>query len=185
MRILAISGSLRAASYNTALLRAAAEVAPHGVTVEPFEGLERLPHYSEELDTDTPPAAVARLRAAIADAGALLIATPEYNAGVPGHLKGAIDWASRPYGPSSSLWGTPVLVIGASVTDYGAIWAQDQVRKALGIAGARVLEDELAVAKASQHFGRSGELTDDEIRSRLAELMQTLAHTYAAVAQAA
>jgi chromate reductase len=185
MRILAISGSLRAASYNTALLRAAAEVAPHGVTVEPFEGLERLPHYSEELDTDTPPAAVARLRAAIADAGALLIATPEYNAGVPGHLKGAIDWASRPYGPSSSLWGTPVLVIGASVTDYGAIWAQDHARKALGIAGSRVLEAELALAKAQDKFDADGRLTDHEVRAQLAGLVDTLVHTVEAPAQAA
>jgi chromate reductase len=185
VRILAISGSLRAASFNTALLRAAAEVAPEGIAVELFEGLDRLPHYNEDLDTATPPAEVARLRERVAAADALLIATPEFNGTMPGHLKQAIDWASRPYGQDSSLWGKPTAVIGASVTDYGAVWAQDHARKALGIAGARVLDNELAVAKAPQHFDEDVILVNDEIREQLVRVLETLAASVRPVAQAA
>jgi chromate reductase len=175
MRILAISGSLRAASHNTALLRAAAELAPDGVEVQMFEGLDRIPHYNEDHDTDDPHPEVARLREQVADADIVLISTPEYNGSVPGHLKGAIDWASRPFGPGSSLWGKPVAVIGASVTDYGAVWAQDHLRKSLGLAGARVLELELAVPKAADRIGPDGELADHETRDNLAEIMNGLA----------
>jgi chromate reductase, NAD(P)H dehydrogenase (quinone) len=174
MRILAISGSLRAASHNTALLRAAAELAPDGVEVQMFEGLDRIPHYNEDHDTDDPHGEVERLREQIADADVLLISTPEYNGSMPGHLKGAVDWASRPFGPGSSLWGKPVAVIGASVTDYGAVWAQDHLRKSLGLAGGRVLELELAVPKAADQFAPDGELTDAEIRERLAEVLDGL-----------
>jgi chromate reductase len=174
MRILTISGSLRAASHNTALLRAAAELAPEGVEVHMFEGLDRIPHYNEDHDTDDPHGEVKRLRAEIAAADVVLISTPEYNGSMPGHLKNAIDWASRPFGPGSSLWGKPVAVIGASVTDYGAVWAQDHLRKSLGLAGARPLELELAVPKAHNQFGPDGELTDAETRERLAEVMNGL-----------
>jgi chromate reductase, NAD(P)H dehydrogenase (quinone) len=174
MRILTISGSLRAASHNTALLRAAAEVAPDGVKVQMFEGLDRLPHYNEDHDTDDPDREVTRLRAEIASADVVLISTPEYNGSMPGHLKGAVDWASRPFGPGSSLWGTPVAVIGASVTDYGAVWAQDHLRKSLGLAGARVLDLELVVPKAAERFGEDTELADPEIRENLAEVMNSL-----------
>jgi len=174
MRILAISGSLRAASHNTALLRAAAELAPDGVEVQQYEGLDRLPHYNEDHDTDDPHPAVHHLREHIAGADLVLISTPEYNGSMPGHLKTAVDWASRPFGPDSSLWGKPVAVIGASVTDYGAVWAQDHLRKSLGLAGARVLDLELAVPKAANRFGPDGELTDPETRERLAEVMDGL-----------
>jgi chromate reductase, NAD(P)H dehydrogenase (quinone) len=153
MRILAISGSLRAASYNTALLRAAAELAPAGVDVEFYTGLESLPPYNEDRDTDLPAEGVSALRGAIANADAVLFATPEFNGTMPGQIKHAVDWASRPYGNGASLWGKPAAVVGASVTDYGAIWAQDHLRKALGIAGARVLDVELPVAKAQDRFG--------------------------------
>ena len=132
MKILAISGSLRAASHNTALLRAAAELAPAGVEFELYDELESLPPYNEDRDTDRPPAEVSRLRDAIERRDAVLIATPEYNTTMPGQLKHAIDWASRPHGPDSALWGKPVAAIGASVTDYGAMWAQDHLRRALG-----------------------------------------------------
>ena len=175
MRLLTISGSLRAASHNTALLRAAAELAPDGVEVQMFEGLDRLPHYNEDDDTDDPHGEVHRLREQIADADVVLISTPEYNGSMPGHLKNAIDWASRPFGPGSSLWGKPVAVIGASVTDYGAVWAQDHLRKSLGLAGARVLDLELAVPKAPDRFGPGGELTDPETREHLAEVLDGLA----------
>jgi len=174
MRLLTISGSLRAASHNTALLRAAAELAPEGVEVEMFEGLDRLPHYNEDHDTDDPHDEVHRLREQIAAADVVLISTPEYNGSMPGHLKSAIDWASRPFGKGSSLWGKPVAVIGASVTDYGAVWAQDHLRKSLGLAGARVLDLELAVPKAPDRFGPNGELTDPETRERLAEVLKGL-----------
>jgi chromate reductase len=156
------------------LLRAAAELAPAGVEVELFQGLDRLPPYNEDHDTDVPPAEVARLRAEIADADALLISTPEYNGTVPGQLKHAVDWASRPYGRGSSLWGKPTAVIGASVTDYGALWAQDHLRKALGIGGARVLEVELPIGKAHERFDENGGLADLETAERLSEILTAL-----------
>jgi chromate reductase len=185
MRILAISGSLRAASHNTALLRAAAALAPEGIDVELYDQLEQLPPYNEDRDTDRPPAEVADMRRSIADADGILISTPEYNGTVPGQLKHAIDWASRPYGPGSSLWGKPAAVIGASVSDYGAVWAQDHVRKALGIAGARVLDTDLPVGQAADRFDSDGRLTDPEMRERLAEILAALVehhHTLVAAA---
>jgi chromate reductase len=185
MRVLAISGSLRAASHNTALLRAAARMAPEGVEVEFYEGLGLLPPYNEDHDTDHPHPEVARLREQIAEADAVLISTPEYNGTLPGQLKHAVDWASRPYGTASSLWGKPVAVIGASVTDYGAVWAQDHLRKALGIAGARVLEAELPLSKAHDRFGAEGQLIDAETRERLAEIVAGLAEHRHQLAKAA
>jgi chromate reductase, NAD(P)H dehydrogenase (quinone) len=175
MRILTISGSLRGASHNTALLRAAAELAPAGVEVVPYDGLDRLPHFNEDHES-APAPDVAELREAIAASDLVLISTPEYNGSVPGHLKTAVDWASRPLGPGSALWGKPVAVIGASVTDYGAVWAQDHLRKSLGLAGARVLDLELAIPKAPERFaGPNGELTDPETRERLIALLEDLA----------
>jgi chromate reductase len=178
MRILAISGSLRAASHNTALLRAAAELAPAGVDVELYDGLESLPPYNEDRDTELPPAEVAELREAIAAADAVLLATPEFNGSMPGQMKHLVDWASRPH-RDSALWSKPVAVIGASVTDYGAIWAQDHLRKALGIAGARVLDLELPVSKAHNLLDADGVLIDPELRDRLAEVVVQLTdHAY-------
>jgi chromate reductase len=174
MRILAISGSLRRGSHNTALLRAAARLAPQGVAVELYQGLDRLPPYNEDLDTDDPPAEVSRLRGEIAAADALLIATPEYNGTVPGQIKHAVDWASRPYGEGSALWGKPAAVIGASITDYGAIWAQDHLRRALGIGGARVLDRELALARAPERFNADGALCDPQAREGLAAIFAWL-----------
>lgn len=174
MRVLAISGSLRAASHNTALLRHAAERAPEGVEVELYRDLESLPPYNEDRDTDTPPAAVAAMRRQVAEADALLISTPEYNGTLPGQLKQLVDWASRPYGPASALYGKPVAVIGASVTDYGALWAQDHLRKALGIAGARVVEIDLPLGRATEKFDAEGRLTDEEMGERLDEVLDTL-----------
>jgi chromate reductase len=177
MDILAISGSLRAASFNTALLRAAADVAPEGVDVELFDGLDQLPPYNEDHDVEPAPAPVARLRDRIAAADALIISTPEFNGTMPGHLKTAIDWASRPYGEASSLWGKPVLVVGASVTDYGAVWAQDHARKALGIAGARVHEGELALARARERFTDAGALEHPDTEEQLVSLIEAFSDT--------
>ena len=173
MKILGISGSLRAASYNTALLRAAGQLAPPGVTVDIYEGLELLPPFNEDRE-DAPPAEVERLRAELESADAVLFSTPEYNTTIPGQVKHLVDWASRPHGPDSALWGKPVAVIGASMTDYGAMWAQDHLRKALGIAGARVLDAELPVAKAHDLFSADGELTDPETLERLREIVSGL-----------
>jgi chromate reductase len=185
MRILAISGSLRAASYNTALLRAAADLAPSGVQIELYEDLESLPPYNEDRDHELPAPEVKRLREQIASADAVLFSTPEFNGTMPGQLKHAVDWASRPYGDGSALWGKPVAVMGASGTDYGAIWAQDHLRKALGIASARVLDVELPVAKAPHHFDQDGMLIDLEIRGRLSEIVADLVRQRTVVTEAA
>jgi chromate reductase, NAD(P)H dehydrogenase (quinone) len=185
MRLLAISGSLRAASLNTALLRAAAELAPEGVTIELYEGLELLPHYNEDRDGDDAPEQAVRLREAIAAADAVVIATPEYNTTLPSQVKAIVDWGSRPERQKSVLWGKPVLVIGASVTDYGAMWAQDHLRKALGIAGARVLDGELAVSRAHERFDDEGRLLDERTGERLAELLAELADAREALARVA
>jgi chromate reductase len=174
VRVLAISGSLRAASYNTALLREAARLAPPGMEIELYEGLEALPPYNEDRDSEHPPAEAARLRQAIKDADALLIATPEYNGSVPGQLKNAIDWGSRPRGEQAALWGKPVAVTGASTSQYGALWAQDHARKALGLAGARVLESSVAVAHAQAQFSDTGSLSEVGTRDQLAALLAEL-----------
>lgn len=137
--ILTLLGSLRAASVNRQLAELAAESAPDGVTLTIYEGLDQLPFYNEDLDTPTPPAAVAALRAAAAKADAALVVTPEYNGTIPGVLKNAIDWLSRPWG-ASDLKDKPVAVIGSAAGRFGGVWAHDETRKSLGIAGPRVVE---------------------------------------------
>lgn len=137
--ILTLIGSLRAASVNRQLAELATQVAPPRVRVVLYEGLEDLPFYNEDLDTPEPPPAVAALRAAAAAADAALVVTPEYNGTIPGVLKNAIDWLSRPYG-ASALLGKPLAVIGAALGRYGGAWAHDETRKSFGIAGPRVLE---------------------------------------------
>jgi len=174
IRILGISGSLRRGSHNTSLLRAAARSLPPGVELELYDGLGDLPHYNEDLDHEPLPAAVARLRGAIAAADGLLIATPEYNGSIPGVLKNAVDWASRPF-PDNAVKGKPVAVIGASTGLFGAVWAQAETRKALQIAGADVLEGEVPVGQAHVAFTSDGHLTEPEIQSALDELVGVLA----------
>ena len=138
--ILTLVGSLRAASVNRQLAELAVESAPEGVTLRIYEGLDELPFYNEDIDTDDPPAAVAALRAAAAQADAALFVTPEYNGTIPAVLKNAIDWLSRPWG-ASDLKDKPVAVIGSALGRYGGAWAHDETRKSLGIAGPRVVED--------------------------------------------
>jgi len=147
MRVLGISGSLRRESHNSALLRAAAERLPAGVELVPYEGLSEIPPYDEDVELDGVPESVAELREAIRDADAVLIATPEYNHSIPGQLKNALDWASRPAG-QSALNGKPAATIGASTGMFGAVWAQAELRKVLGAMGGRVLEAELPVSHA-------------------------------------
>jgi chromate reductase len=152
MRVLGISGSLRRDSYNSALLRAAAERLPAGVQLVAYEGLRDIPAYDadDELQQGAP-RSVEDLRQAIHDADAVLVATPEYNQSIPGALKNALDWASRPAG-KSALMGKPAAVIGASTGMFGAVWAQAEMRKVLGALGGRVLEAELPVPRAQEQF---------------------------------
>ena len=172
-RILGISGSLRRDSHNTSLLRAAAEAAGPDVELELYGGLKDIPPYDEDDDVHPRPPAVARLNAAIEDADAVLFSTPEYNSSIPGQLKNALDWVSRPVA-ANPLRNKPVAVVGASTGGFGAVWAQAELRKVLAALGARVLDFELPVPHAHTRFN-DGDLTDDEIRTALAEVLEALA----------
>jgi chromate reductase len=173
MRILGISGSLRRDSYNTRLLRTAAQHMPPGVELEIWDGLKAVPPYDEDDDRQPAPPAVQALREAIEDADALLIATPEYNGSVPGQLKNAIDWASRPAG-HGALRNKPSAVIGATMGMFGAVWAQADLRRILATAGARVVEGELPVAKVHEAFTDDERLRDEPLTRTLEELLARL-----------
>src|SRR5918999_5830290 len=186
MKILALSGSLRQGSYNTALARAARDLAPPGVEIELFEGLARLPHYDQDLDERdaAAPPAVRRPRERIEDADALLVVTPEFNGSLRGVLKNAIDWASARHS-GSWLRNKTVAIAGATTGQYGAIWAQQDLRKVLGTTGARVIAGELPVSRAQTVFDSVGRLVDplveERLRSHLASLVAEAAPTPAAV----
>ena len=172
-RILGISGSLRERSYNRALLRAAAELAPEGVEIEEFD-LREIPLYDADVEAAGDPEPVAKLRAAVAQADALLFATPEYNRGTSGVLKNAIDWLSRPALASVLRW-KPVAIMGASTGRGGTRNAQAQVRDALLFPGAiLVAEPEVAIPLAWERFDENGELTDERMRKTLRELLDAL-----------
>ena len=173
MRILAIPGSVRRDSHNARLLRHAAERAPEGVEVELWEGLKSIPPYDQDDDTDTPPAPVAELRAAIAGADGLLFATPEYNSSIPGVLKNAIDWASRPRA-TTPLQNKPAAVVGATTGAFGAVWAQAELRKVLASTGARVIDLDLPLARAHEAFDADGLLLDPGHDARVAEVLEAL-----------
>jgi chromate reductase len=173
MRILGISGSLRRDSHNTMLLRAAAEFLPPDVELELWGGLKEVPAYDQDDDVQPAPAAVAALRDAVRDADAVLFATPEYNSSVPGALKNALDWASRPLA-TNAFRNKPVAVIGSSAGMFGAVWAQAELRKVLGTMGARVAEVEIAVGRAAEKFDDDGRLVDDEIREQLGDAVGVL-----------
>jgi chromate reductase, NAD(P)H dehydrogenase (quinone) len=168
MRILGISGSLRRGSHNRRLLRAAGRALPPGAKLVEWDGLAGLPAYDEDLEAMAPPA-VRAFRAEVEDADAILIATPEYNASIPGALKNALDWASRPF-PDNVLRDKPAAVVGASTGLFGAVWSQAEVRKVLRASGAAVLESELPVGLADSAFTEDGELADPELASRLEDL---------------
>jgi len=182
MRILGIAGSLRRGSHNRRLLRAAGDVLPPGADLVEWEGLGGLPIFDEDQET-TPPAPVRELLDAIEQADAILIATPEYNASVPGGLKNALDWASRPF-PENVLRRKPSAVIGASTGLFGAVWAQAEVRKALNASGAHVIESELPVGMADSAFADDGSLADPELTTRLGDLLGDLAREVAAPVEA-
>jgi chromate reductase len=172
MRILGISGSARRDSHNTKLLRAAAEALPAGVGLVEWEGLTALPIFDEDLEAERPEA-VDSLIEAIASADAVLIATPEYNHSIPGGLKNALDWASRPY-ETNPLRNKPALVIGASTGLFGAVWAQAETRKVLATTGARVLDTEFPLGLADDAFAEHGGLADPDAHERLTAALAEL-----------
>ena len=172
MTVLAIPGSLRAGSYNTALARAASRVAPDDVEVEIFDGLRELPLYDGDIESEEI-AAVEWLRDRIDDADALLVVTPEYNGSIPGALKNAIDWASRPRG-DAALRGKTVAVAGASPGQYGALRAIQDLRRVLGVAGARVIDGEVYVPRVHELVDETDELRSELIESRLETLLEEL-----------
>src|SRR5581483_8320077 len=171
-------------SYNTKLLRTAAELLPEGVELEIWGGLKDVPPYDEDDDGAAAPAAAERLRKALAAADGVLFATPEYNSSVPGQLKNALDWASRPFA-TNVLRNKPVAVVGASAGAFGAVWAQAELRKVLAASGARVVEGDVAVGRAQDRFDAEGRLADDDLREQLAEVVRVLVETAAARSAAA
>jgi len=184
MRVLGISGSLRRDSLNSALLRAAAERLPAGAELVEFGRLRDVPPYDYDDEVAGTPDAVWELREAIRAADAVLIATPEYNHSIPGPLKNALDWASRPAG-RSALNGKPAAVVGASTGMFGAVWAQAELRKVLGAMGGRVVEAELPVARAAELYA-NGELElPPELSERLEELLAELVASVEGATEAA
>lgn len=172
MQVLGISGSLREASHNKQLLEAASGELPPGVTLHLFEGLEDVPPYREDRESEPPRGAQAFLDA-IHHADALLFATPEYNSSVPGALKNALDWASRPF-PRNVLHDKPAAVVGASTGMFGAVWAQADLRKILSASGAKVLDEELPVGHAGEAFDESGQLAAPETANKLRDILESL-----------
>jgi len=172
IRVLGIPGSLRRDSHNRRLLRAAAALLPPGAELVEFTGLNAIPPFDED-DEPAPGAAVEHWRQQVARADALLFATPEYNSSIPGVLKNAVDWASRPAG-DAALMNKPAAVVGASTGMFGAVWAQAELRKVLGAAGARVLDRELPVAEASGAFAAQAKLADRDSELALAEILAEL-----------
>jgi chromate reductase len=166
MKVLGISGSLRRDSHNTALLRNAP------LELDLWDRLKAIPPYDEDDDVEPAPPAVAQMRAAVAGADAILFATPEYNASIPGQLKNAVDWLSRPQS-TSVLRNKPVAVVGASTGAFGAVWAQAELRKVLATAGARVSTG-TSPWVMRQRFDANGVLIDDDLREQFDEVAQAL-----------
>lgn len=181
VRVMVLVGSLRAGSINRQLAELAVEMSPAGATLELFDRLGELPFYNEDIDGD--PAgdgadhggvadAVAALRDAAARADAALVVTPEYNGSIPGVLKNAIDWLSRPFG-NGGLKGKPLAVVGAALGRYGGVWAHDETRKSFGIAGARIIED-LDLSIPAAPLGGDHPREHPDIAERLGEVVTKL-----------
>jgi chromate reductase, NAD(P)H dehydrogenase (quinone) len=170
--ILGIAGSLRKQSYNKAALRAAQELVPEGAKIEIFD-LAGIPVYNQD-EEKSPPQKVIDFKARIRAADAILLATPEYNYSVPGALKNAIDWASRPYGDSA--WnGKPVALMGASVGLFGSARAQYHLRQSFIFLNMdAVLQPEVAIGNAAQRFDEQGVLTDDKAKELIGQLLKNL-----------
>jgi len=185
MRVLAVSGSVRRDSYNTSLLRALAEEAPAGVEIVLWDGLKEIPPYDQDEDVTPGPETVEELRTELRSADAIVFATPEYNSSIPGALKNALDWASRPAGQSAT-GNKPVAVIGASAGAFGAVWAQAELRKVLGTMQARIVDVELAVGHAHEKFDEHGALIDGTVRQALRDaLLDVVAEATTAAPEAA
>jgi chromate reductase len=173
VRVLAISGSLRQGSYNTALLRALREEAPADVEIELWQGLKEIPPYDADDDVVPGPATVEAFRELVREVDAVFFATPEYNSSVPGVLKNALDWGSRPLA-TNSFRNKPVAVISSSAGAFGGVWAAADLRKVLGAMGARVTDAELAVGHSHEKFDDDGHLVDNDVRQGLRDALQTL-----------
>jgi chromate reductase, NAD(P)H dehydrogenase (quinone) len=172
--VLGVSGSLRRDSYNAALLRHAGDLFEgEGAQFEIYDGLREIPPYDEDYDTEDAPEAVSRLREAVRDADAVFFVTPEYNSSIPGALKNALDWISRPFA-SNPLRYKPVAVIGASSGMFGAVWAQAELRKILGAIGARVTEGEVAVGNAGERFDQNDRLNEPNLEQEVHEVVARL-----------
>jgi chromate reductase len=173
IKIVGFAGSLRRASFNRGVIRAAAESAPSGMLVDVFD-LADIPLYNQDVEHAGEPASVVALKRAISGADALLVATPEYNHGIPGVLKNALDWASRPRA-TSPLRDKPVAVTGASPGTGSTARAQAQLREAFVFTGACVMpQPELLIGAAASHFDADGNITDAELRASLVELIEAL-----------
>ncbi|MGW3497780.1 NAD(P)H-dependent oxidoreductase [Streptomyces sp. NPDC001020] len=183
VRILALVGSLRAGSHNRQLAEAAVQHAPEGVEVELFEQLADVPFYNEDIDVEgSLPEAAAKLRTAAGQADALLLFSPEYNGTMPAVLKNAIDWLSRPFG-AGALSGKPVAVVGTAFGQYGGVWAQDEARKAVGIAGAAVVEQaKLSIPGSVTRFAETHPADDTEVVEDLTKVIALLAQAAPAAA---
>ena len=173
LRVLGIAGSLRKASFNRAALRAAQKLAPEGMTIETFD-LEGIPAFNQDEEA-RPPVRVVQFKEKIRAADAILIVTPEYNYSIPGVLKNAIDWASRPYGDSA--WnGKPVAVMGASVGAMGTSRAQYHLRQVFVFLNMYAInQPELMITNASQKFDEQGNLKDDQTAAVISKLLVALA----------
>lgn len=173
MRILGLSGSLRAGSYNSGLLTALASRVPDDVELVVFDGLRDIPFYDPALDGDDAPASATLLREAVRAADAILVATPEYNATIPAVIKNAVDWLSRPAG-SGAVKNTTTAVVGAGPGQFGGVWAQDELRKSLKIAGARVIDAGVAIPKVDRLVDEHGVLTSESWLERLDAVVEAL-----------
>ncbi|ROO85121.1 NAD(P)H-dependent FMN reductase [Actinocorallia herbida] len=172
VRILALVGSLRAGSHNRQLAEAAVKHAPEGVEIELFEGLGSVPFYNEDIDVaGSVPAEAVALRDAAGRADAFLLFSPEYNGTIPAVLKNGIDWLSRPFG-AGAFSGKPTAVLGTAFGQYGGVWAQDETRKSVGIAGAKVLADvKLSIPGSIRRFAETHPADDAEVVEKLVELL--------------
>jgi len=173
IKVLVLLGSLRAQSINRQLAELAVETAPEGVSLELFDRLGELPFYNEDVDNGDVPEPVAALRAVAADADATLVVTPEYNGSIPGVLKNAIDWLSRPFG-DSALKDKPLAVVGAAGGRFGGVWAHDETRKSFGVAGPRVVE-ELKLSVPLAEFNGKHPRENTEVAANLRDIIGKLA----------
>jgi chromate reductase len=172
MNILMLVGSLRADSWTARLTDSVSGLLPADVTSHVYADLAALPHYDQDLDTDQAPAAVVAFREAVDAADAIVVATPEYNGSIPGVLKNAIDWASRPRG-ASAIAGKPVAVVSVSPSPRGAQWAREDAVRILGVAGAAPLADSVGIPTVHAALV-DGHFTDFRVERALTDLVGSL-----------